>query len=39
VSFQAGAPAIERSLQEARSDFATEMKFWMDLEHQPAAPK
>jgi hypothetical protein len=39
VSFQAGAPAIERSLQEARSDFATEMKFWMDVEHQPAAPK
>jgi hypothetical protein len=39
VSFQAGAPAIERSLQEARSDFAAEMKFWMDVEHQPAAPK
>ena len=39
VSFQAGAPAIERSLQEARSDFAAEIKFWMDVEHPPAAPK
>jgi hypothetical protein len=39
VSFQAGAPAIERSLQEARSDFAAEVKFWMDVEHPPAAPK
>jgi hypothetical protein len=35
VSFQAGAPATERSLQEARGDFATEIKFWMDVEHRP----
>jgi hypothetical protein len=39
VSFQAGAPAIERPLKEARSDFASEIKFWMDVEHQLAAPK
>jgi hypothetical protein len=39
VSFQAGAPATERSLQEARRDFAAEIKFWMDVEQPPAAPK
>jgi hypothetical protein len=39
VSFLAGAPAIERSLQEAGSDFAAEIKFWKDLEHKPAATK
>jgi hypothetical protein len=39
VSFQAGAPAIERRLPEARGDFAAEMKFWMGVEHQRAAPK
>lgn len=39
VSFQAGAPAIERSLREARADFTAEIKFWMGVEHQPAAPK
>jgi hypothetical protein len=30
VSYQAGAPAIERSLAEARGDFANEIKFWTD---------
>jgi hypothetical protein len=39
VSFQAGAPASERSLAEASSDFSTEIKFWMNVEHQPAAAK
>ncbi|MHB8721762.1 MAG: hypothetical protein ACYDAH_10240 [Steroidobacteraceae bacterium] len=39
VSFQAGAPAVERSLNEARSDFAAEIKFWMDVGRQPAAAK
>jgi hypothetical protein len=39
VSFQAGAPAIERRLPEARGDFAAEMKFWRGVEHQPAVPK
>jgi hypothetical protein len=39
VSFQAGAPAIERSLQEAGSDFAAEIKFWNGVGHQSAAPK
>jgi hypothetical protein len=39
VSFLAGASAIERSLQEAGSDFAAEIKFWKDLEHKPAATK
>jgi hypothetical protein len=38
VSFQAGAPATERSLVEARSDFATEIKFWMAVGHKPAMP-
>jgi hypothetical protein len=38
VSYQAGAPAIERSLQDAGSDFAAEIKFWKHLEHKPAAP-
>jgi hypothetical protein len=36
--FQAGAPALDRPLPEARGDFATEMKFWMGVEHPPAAP-
>jgi hypothetical protein len=39
VSFLAGAPAIERSLQGAGSDFAAEIKFWKNVEHKPAAPK
>jgi hypothetical protein len=30
VSYQAGAPANERSLAEARGDFASEVKFWTD---------
>jgi hypothetical protein len=38
VSFQAGAPAIERSLEEASADFAAEVKFWTDLQQQLSAP-
>lgn len=37
VSFRAGAPATERSLAEAGSDFAAEIKFWVGVEHQPGA--
>jgi hypothetical protein len=33
VVFQAGAPAVERSVKEARVDFSAEMKFWADLQH------
>jgi hypothetical protein len=32
VAFQAGAPAVERSVKEARGDFSAEMKFWADLQ-------
>jgi hypothetical protein len=39
VSYQAGAPAIERSLAEARADFANEMKFWTDIERRQAGSK
>jgi hypothetical protein len=39
VSYQAGAPANERSLAEARADFADEMKFWTDFERRQAGPK
>jgi hypothetical protein len=39
VSFQAGAPAAERSLQEASGDFAGELKFWLDIDVHPTAPK
>lgn len=38
VAFQAGAPAIDRSLAAARGDFAKEIQFWTNLEHRPAAP-
>jgi hypothetical protein len=36
VSYQAGAPAIERSLAEVRADFANEMKVWTDFERRQA---
>ena len=39
VSYRAGAPANERSLAEARGDFANEIKLWTDFEHQSAASK
>jgi hypothetical protein len=39
VSYQVGAPANERSLAEARADFANEMKFWTDFERRQAGPK
>lgn len=39
VSYQAGGTATERSLQDARGDFATEIKFWMGVEHRPAVSK
>ena len=39
VSYHAGAPAIERSLTEARADFGKEMKFWIDIERGPAGSK
>jgi hypothetical protein len=39
VSYQAGAPAIERSLAEARADFANEMKFWTDIKLRQAGSK
>ncbi|MDP8984777.1 MAG: hypothetical protein M3N97_06960 [Pseudomonadota bacterium] len=39
VNYQAGAPANVRSLAEARSDFAAEIGFWTDFEHQRAVTK
>jgi hypothetical protein len=39
VSYQPGAPAIERSLAEARADFANEMKFWTEFERGQAGKK
>ena len=39
VSYRAGAPANERSLAEARDDFANEIKLWTDFEHRSAASK
>jgi hypothetical protein len=39
VSYQAGAPASQRSLSDAAGDFANEIKFWTDLEHAPGGPK
>ena len=38
VSYQAGAPATERTLAAARSDFAKEVSFWVDFGKPPAAP-
>ena len=39
VSYQAGAPANERSLADASSDFANEIKFWSDLANAPGGLK
>jgi hypothetical protein len=39
VSYQAGAPANERSLTEARGDFANEIKLWTDFERGSAGSK
>jgi hypothetical protein len=39
VSYQAGAPANERSLADARGDFANEIKFWTDFERRQAGSK
>jgi hypothetical protein len=39
VAFQAGEAAAERSLKEAHGDFAGELKFWLAMDAQPAAPK
>ena len=39
VSYQAGAPASERSLADAAHDFANEIKFWTDLENAPGGVK
>ncbi|MEP6883293.1 MAG: hypothetical protein ABJC66_00960 [Gammaproteobacteria bacterium] len=33
VAYRAAAPATERPLDEAASDFAGEIKFWMDFQH------
>jgi hypothetical protein len=39
VSYQAGAPANERSLADARHDLAVEIKFWADVERKQGQPK
>jgi hypothetical protein len=39
VYYQAGAAANERSLADARGDFAKEIDFWTDLGRQPARPQ
>ena len=39
VSYQAGAPANQRSLTEARGDFADEIKLWTDFERRSAGSK
>jgi len=39
VSYQAGAPAIERSLEEAHGDFANEIKFWTEAGRRPTGTK
>jgi hypothetical protein len=39
VSYQAGDPANERSLAEARGDFANEIKLWTDFERRGAGSK
>jgi hypothetical protein len=39
VSYQAGAAATDRSLADARDDFASEIKFWAAFEGRRAAPK
>ena len=39
VSYRAGAPAVERSLTEARGDFANEIKFWTDVGRRQTGTK
>ncbi len=39
VSYRASAPAIERSLAEARGDFANEIKFWTDVGRRQTGSK
>jgi hypothetical protein len=39
VSYQAGAPANERSVKDARTDFAHEISFWAKFERQAAGSK
>jgi len=39
VDYQAGEPAHERSLADARSDFAAEIKFWTDFARRPVPLK
>jgi hypothetical protein len=39
VSYQAGAPANERSLAEASEDFANEIKFWTEAGRRQAGSK
>jgi hypothetical protein len=39
VSYRAGAPAVERSLAEARGDFANEIKFWTDAGRRQTGTK
>jgi hypothetical protein len=39
VSYQAGAAPTDRSLTDARGDFANEIKFWTAFEGRQAAPK
>jgi hypothetical protein len=38
VSYQAGAPATERTAAAARGDFAKEITFWVEFVKQQAAP-
>jgi hypothetical protein len=39
VSYQPGAPANERTLLAAGSDFSGELKFWSEYQRTPAKPK
>jgi hypothetical protein len=39
VSYQAGEPANERSLAEARDDFANEIKLWTEFERRELGSK
>ena len=36
VSYRAGAPAMERNLIAARADYASELKFWIEVEQRQA---
>jgi len=39
VSYRAGAPAMQRNLMAVRADYASELKFWLDVEQRQAAAK